>query len=186
MATFFSKPLSFIVFFVLVLVGLAKNSQQGSLEARFLRDRHLKEKEVTPHALESRIIGGEQEPVNRYRYMAALTTGGSFFCGGSLIAPNVVLTAGHCAEVLPDAVILNCSDLLQAEDGCESVPVIDQFIFPDYNPSTLENDFAVLILGQNTSSDTVALAPPEFILPDGQDHTATNGLPPDGNDGSRT
>ena len=47
--------------------------------------------------VDPRIIGGEiVDPVDRYPFAASLVTGGFHGCGGSLIAPNVVLSAAHC------------------------------------------------------------------------------------------
>jgi secreted trypsin-like serine protease len=43
-----------------------------------------------------RIIGGAAVKSTRYPYTVALTTtGDNFFCGGTLIAKDVVLTAGE-------------------------------------------------------------------------------------------
>ena len=44
----------------------------------------------------NRIIGGKQVEVGGAPYQVALFRSGSFICGGSLIAPNKVLTAAHC------------------------------------------------------------------------------------------
>ena len=45
---------------------------------------------------EPRIIGGVAAPSQRYPYTVALTNGGSdFFCSGSLMAVDMVLTAAH-------------------------------------------------------------------------------------------
>ena len=46
-----------------------------------------------------RIIGGSVAPTSRYPYAASLleTSTLSPVCGGTLIAPDVVLTAGHCS-----------------------------------------------------------------------------------------
>ena len=42
------------------------------------------------------VVGGEAAPKGRYPWMVALSRG----CGGTLIAPDRVLTAGHCVEDL--------------------------------------------------------------------------------------
>jgi secreted trypsin-like serine protease len=45
------------------------------------------------------IIGGHDAVPNRYPYYVALQTAeNNTECGGTLIAPDVVLTAAHCAK----------------------------------------------------------------------------------------
>mmetsp|Transcript_11578 Transcript_11578/g.25015 ORF Transcript_11578/g.25015 Transcript_11578/m.25015 type:complete len:640 (-) Transcript_11578:329-2248(-) len=46
--------------------------------------------------LSPRIIGGSEAPSTRYPYAVSLQDRLGHFCGGSLISPNVVLTAAHC------------------------------------------------------------------------------------------
>eukprot|EP00798_Chlamydomonas_sp_ICE-L_P014151 gene14151-20114_t len=48
---------------------------------------------------ELRIVGGYVVPSGRYKFMASLRDGnGNHYCGGTLIAPGVVLTAAHCVN----------------------------------------------------------------------------------------
>ena len=147
----------------------AKEKADFVLEKKLeLQQQFTKEVELA-----SRIIGGEDAPVDRYGYMATLLLNGSFFCGGSLIAPNVVLSAAHCVELFPDAVLLGCVDIVDRSD-CTLLGVEDHLIFPDYNALEISGDFGLLILNGSSSFDTIALAPPEssgFFLEIGTDLT---------------
>ena len=46
---------------------------------------------------DTRIINGEEATEGRYSYAVSLQDKWGHFCGGSLIAPDVVLSAAHCA-----------------------------------------------------------------------------------------
>ena len=52
-----------------------------------------------------RIVGGTTTTVNEYPWQVALTIGalGQQLCGGSLIAPNLAITAAHCTDLFPPA-----------------------------------------------------------------------------------
>ena len=114
-----------------------------------------------PRALTPRIIGGNLADRKRYPYYTFIKTTYSYFgksysafCGGTLIAKDVVLTAAHCAT--PD-------DALSTVSGFETwvnatsydyspyefyrVPN-NYFVHPDYDPDTVDNDLALLILTQ--------------------------------------
>jgi secreted trypsin-like serine protease len=52
----------------------------------------------------SAIVGGHDAPAGAYPSVARITFGASFLCTGTLIAPNYVLTAGHCGSMTGAAV----------------------------------------------------------------------------------
>lgn len=72
-------------------------------------------------------------------------------CTGTLVAPTVVLTAGHCydrtAAPLPDSVLIGTSSLGRPGEG-ETIPIDRGYVYPD---STTSEDLAVLVLTRASS-----------------------------------
>ncbi|XP_037820128.1 trypsin-1 [Lucilia sericata] len=98
----------------------------------------------------NRIVGGTQVRQNKYPWTAQLVKGRYYprlFCGGSLINDRYVLTAAHCVHNNRDQITIR---LLQL-DRSSSDPGITRkvarvIIHPQYNPTTIVNDVALLRL----------------------------------------
>merc|ERR1719369_279277 len=101
----------------------------------------------------SRIVGGSETEINEYPWMAKF---GSFFCGGTLIASQWILTAAHCITGLAAGditMVLGEHDLLSQSESLiprKEVSVTTVIGHPDYkwNSSGYFNDIALLKLSE--------------------------------------
>jgi len=110
----------------------------------------------------NRIIGGDEAREGRYSYSVSLQDEGGHFCGGSLIAPDVVLSAAHCAGGVYTAVIGRHD--LESDDGDE-VEVEIEMVHPDYDDDTTDNDFMLVFLKRNTTADVeLVQVSPDVII----------------------
>jgi len=100
-----------------------------------------------PAAAEGRIVGGWEAGVHEFPWQAAVFIDDLYFCGGSLISEDWVLTAAHCAE---DAVFFNiylgAHNVRVAEDFRTEVIATDYYIHPGWNSFSLRNDIALIKL----------------------------------------
>ncbi len=89
---------------------------------------------------------------------------GSFLCSGTVVSPDVVLTAGHCAEDLQTGATDVAADYqvttsTQTDSSGGQVSGVAQVIpDPQFDPTTLTGDAALLVLSTPTTAPPVALA----------------------------
>lgn len=123
---------------------------------------------------EAQIIGGGDVTDGQYPWLVGLGSPGEGtpyerqFCGGSVIAEDVVLTAAHCVEesVAEDLVVFSGAIDLESEDVVETA-VADLHVAEDYNdPIAMSNDWALLKLAEPLNVEPIALAtePEEYDL----------------------
>jgi secreted trypsin-like serine protease len=134
------------------------------------------------------IVGGSEATSYARPWMVSLQTSSNFhFCGGSLIAPNVVLTAAHCLDNFYENGGVDHVDIgrhdLYVDDGddanslaVESIPVLRAIGHNCYDDNSMTHDIAVLILASNSQH-----TPVEYL---GKSDSATfsdsSGIPVDG------
>lgn len=99
----------------------------------------------------SRIVGGDPSEVGEFPYFVDLGN-----CAGTLIAPTVVLTAGHCnpKNRVDRYITVGASNKKDMDNGdfkpAESIRVVDAMTHPKYGNRApelfLNNDFGLLLL----------------------------------------
>lgn len=102
--------------------------------------------------LSPRIVGGDTADPTRYPYYTALNSA----CGGSLIWPDVVLSAAHCFIDNPDALIMAYVNrtMTDSPTAFEYPRTVEAVVFhPNYNPATEAND--VMLLKLSSAVDEV-------------------------------
>jgi len=101
---------------------------------------------------QTRIIGGSESTKGRYSYAVALADRGGHFCGGTMIASDVVLSAAHCVGGGSYNVVVGRHDLDNWWEG-ESIAKSYEIRHPEYSSSSTNNDFALIFLSRSTKED---------------------------------
>lgn len=105
------------------------------------------------------IVGGDDVPDGRYRWMVSLQDDDGHFCGGTLVAPRWVLTAAHCvvdAKPHHQDVVVGRTDLEDTSRG-RRVRVEGIRVHPRYE-DTGTYDVALLRLARSVSLPTIPIA----------------------------
>ncbi|KAJ3652786.1 hypothetical protein Zmor_018719 [Zophobas morio] len=96
-----------------------------------------------------RIINGTPASRGQFPWQAAVyftTSSGTSFCGGSIISNIWILTAAHCAVNARTFTIYLGTITLNPDSGSTVVTTTNKIVHPNYNPSTLANDVALIRL----------------------------------------
>ncbi|ODM95886.1 Trypsin-1 [Orchesella cincta] len=122
----------------------------------------------TSRDLEPFIVGGTIARPNEFPWLVHLQIDGKYFCGGSLISLDTVLTAAHCVYESAGSIIVTAGDhdLLvfegteqtsSAKDGEEMLKI---FFLKNFPSETTANDIALIKLSKNlTNTDAVSPIP---------------------------
>jgi secreted trypsin-like serine protease len=97
-----------------------------------------------------RIVGGEVAMPGQFRFAAAIyivTADSTYFCAGSLIMLQWILTAGQCVDgALLFNIRLGNTKLSTDDPNMLLLATETYFLHPDYDPLTLRNDIGLIKL----------------------------------------
>ncbi|XP_063848497.1 coagulation factor X-like isoform X2 [Scylla paramamosain] len=136
-------------------------------------DDDIDDQECGVQQPEPRILGGEEAWLGAWPWVAAMihAPSGRAYCGASLINNRFLLTAGHCAAILPQHLVevwLGSHDLSKREEQGRVVRTVSQIIIhEDFNSRSLKNDLALLQLDHPVHT-TITVRP--VCLPQKQDY----------------
>ncbi|XP_008193161.1 chymotrypsin-like proteinase 5B precursor isoform X1 [Tribolium castaneum] len=95
-----------------------------------------------------RVVGGSTAKPGQFPFIISLRAGGnSHICGGSIIAKDWVVTAAHCvAGGQPPAYTVVAGSNQLDSPNATRIAVQKIIVHPDWNPSLITNDVALLKL----------------------------------------
>ena len=108
----------------------------------------------------AQIVGGTRASTSTYPWVVYLaTSSGSQYCGGTLVAPNKVVTAAHCTVGDSPSVVRVVAGRDDKRSTAGVVARVTKiWIHPSYVDATQGNDVSVLTLDRDLTQATLPIA----------------------------
>ncbi|KAK4878081.1 hypothetical protein RN001_010587 [Aquatica leii] len=114
-----------------------------------------------------RIIGGTAVNIEDFPYQVSIEINAKHECGGSILSPRKILTAGHCTfNESVSAFQVRAGSTFSGRGG-QLVSVQKKIEHPDFNPDNYFSDLSILILSEslvlNNKVKTITIANTEDV-----------------------
>jgi secreted trypsin-like serine protease len=115
------------------------------------------------------VIGGHNANISQYpslAYIEGVQATAGYACTGTVVAPRVILTAGHCVEDIESSSIVEPSRIGVATgvSNLTKIPqaniseVVQVLAYPNFDPTKLQGDAGLLILAAPVAAPPIAMA----------------------------
>ncbi|KAL1394379.1 hypothetical protein pipiens_003067 [Culex pipiens pipiens] len=95
---------------------------------------------------QGRIAGGINATITEHPYLVALESNSRLVCGGSIVSPNLILTAAHCLINRNPSHVAVRYGSTDREKGGTVVPTKQFFVHSDFDTQTTQHDIALIEL----------------------------------------
>jgi len=107
----------------------------------------------------SKIVGGEIATAHEFPWQVGMFMDGAYFCGGSILNEEWVLTAAHCTDGHKQIEVIAGAQLINEVEATQVRQIsTDFFEHPNWNSALLRNDLALIHLPEPLTFN-------EFIAP---------------------
>ncbi|CAH1399077.1 unnamed protein product [Nezara viridula] len=126
----------------------------------------------TKREQEARVVGGRQSEPGSWPWLVVIYKDGNFHCGGTILKPQVILTAAHCMENFQNHYYEVHAGILRRMSYSPQLQirkVTEVIIHEDYDKTKLSSDIALIGLSSKLKFNRwvlpACLPPPDPILP---------------------
>ncbi|KAH8355027.1 hypothetical protein KR093_004158, partial [Drosophila rubida] len=112
------------------------------------QEQHLPADNITPGPQDGRIVGGWETNITHFPHQVSVQMGTRHICGGTIIAPSVIVTAAHCLvrSSEPLSYAIRAGSTLWASGG-SYIRARRIVTHPQFNaPTHMNNDIALILL----------------------------------------